>query len=68
MSGYYGGTMNVNIRGSGDDVGFSQGLCGRLANDTSKNLYIRNTNKTFKSNGDSWYRPKEFSDSWRPVQ
>ncbi|CAG2250788.1 unnamed protein product [Mytilus edulis] len=66
LHGGYGGTMNVEVRGSGDDKGQTQGLCGRMTGDTTDNMLIRGTNTTDNSGG-SWRRYKAFSNSWRKV-
>lgn len=66
LHGGYGGTMNVEVRGSGDDKGHTQGLCGRMTGDTADNMLIRGTNTTDNSGG-SWRRYQAFSDSWRKV-
>lgn len=67
MHGSYGGTMNVNIRGSGDDNEQSQGLCGRMSGNKLQNLLIRGTNKTHHTSGTSWQKYNTFSDSWKYV-
>lgn len=58
--------MNVEVRGSGDDRGQSQGLCGRMTGDTKDNMLIRGTNTTDNSGG-SWRSYNKFSESWRKV-
>ncbi|XP_071176210.1 von Willebrand factor D and EGF domain-containing protein-like [Mytilus edulis] len=66
LHGSYGGTMNVEVRGSGDDKGQSQGLCGRMTGHITDNMLIRGTNKT-DNTGSSWTKFPTFSDSWRKV-
>ena len=66
MQGFYGGTMNVEIRGSGDDYLQSQGLCGLMTGQCRKDLLIRGGGcEVANSNCRSWQHHKQFSESWR---
>ncbi|XP_076113416.1 uncharacterized protein LOC143081066 [Mytilus galloprovincialis] len=62
---FYGTTMNVDIKASGDDEGQSQGLCGRMSGDMSRNLLIRETSKTCQTSGNHRQKYPIFSNSWK---
>lgn len=59
--------MNVDIKASGDDKGQSKGLCGRMTGNVLQNLLIRETTKTYHTNGAFWQKYPTFSDSWKYV-
>ncbi|XP_063442694.1 uncharacterized protein LOC134722994 [Mytilus trossulus] len=62
---FYGTTMNVDIKASGDDEGQSQGLCGRMSGNMAQNLLIRETFKTCHTSGYHRQKYPIFSNSWK---